>query len=362
MSRISHQGNETAAAQAQHVAQAQQKAANAQGARNGAQFAALYRGTTNFTYGSDAQRGPSVSSVRAKRMADQLARKRRAAKKQRGNSAALDDDGPDDAEAHHAEGQKVNRDGGGRGGGNHSQGDHGDEHDAGAAPAIKARGDRGAVPPPPPGRLDAIAAQYAQPGQEIARAAAVRDAWRTDMLNLREQLAGNPQIPLDARVLEQAIDLLGVQQRIGSIAASHLGAGCGVAALRERAGGPVSGGARQSVTRLPAPERVQRFNLLFPLLWLHADKPSNAPQLARSIDTLCALRGGALGRSAGPGTAQTPGTSPGALDSGTAQPAAATGAHAAAPGAAQPYSTSTSTSTSPSSPPGARRAFPGGSR
>ena len=179
MSRISHQGSDTAAAQAQHVAQSQQKAANAQGARNGAQFAALYRGTTNFTYGNDAQRGPSVSSVRAKRMADQLARKRRAAKKQRSNAGGLDDDGPDDAEAHHAEGHKVNRDGGGRGGGGHSQGDHSDEHDSGAAPSIKARGDRNAVPPPPPGRLDAIAAQYAQPGQEGARAAAVRDAWRS---------------------------------------------------------------------------------------------------------------------------------------------------------------------------------------
>src|SRR5258708_8178319 len=102
MSRISHQGSDTAAAQAQHAAQSQQKAANAQGARNGAQFAALYRGTTNFTYGNDAQRGPSVSSVRAKRVADQLARKRRPAKKQRGNAGGLHDDGPDDAAAHHA--------------------------------------------------------------------------------------------------------------------------------------------------------------------------------------------------------------------------------------------------------------------
>lgn len=345
MSRISHQGSDTAAAQAQHVAQSQQKAANAQGARNGAQFAALYRGTTNFTYGNDAQRGPSVSSVRAKRMADQLARKRRAAKKQRSNAGGLDDDGPDDAEAHHAEGHKVNRDGGGRGGGGHSQGDHSDEHDSGAAPSIKARGDRNAVPPPPPGRLDAIAAQYAQPGQEGARAAAVRDAWRTDMLNLREQLAANPQMPIDARVLEQAIDLLGVQQRIGSIAASQPGAGSGVAALRER----TAGSTAQGVTRLPPPERVQRFNLLFPLLWLHADKPSNAAQLNRSIDTLCVMRSGTLGRSAVSGSSEAPGTAGALGTSGAAESASERSAHAAAPGA-------------PAPPPGPRRAFPGGGR
>ncbi|CAE6731349.1 hypothetical protein [Paraburkholderia haematera] len=349
MSRISHQGSDTAAAQAQHVAQSQQKTANAQGARNGAQFAALYRGTTNFTYGNDAQRGPSVSSVRAKRMADQLARKRRAAKKQRSNAGGLDDDGPDDAEAHHAEGQKVNRDGGGRGGGGgHSQGDHGDEHGTGAAPAIKARGDRSAVPPPPSGRLDAVAAQFSQPGQEGARAAAVRDAWRGDMLNLRDQLAANPQMPIDSRVLEQAIDLLGVQQKIGSIAASQPGAGSGVAALRERAGGPATHG----VTRMPPPERVQRFNLLFPLLWLHADKPSNAAQLARSIDTLCVMRSGALGRGAESGKSGASGTA-GSTAEGDAKADSRTGADAATPGAPPPHS---------APPPGPRRAFPNGGR
>ncbi|RAS39239.1 hypothetical protein [Paraburkholderia bryophila] len=343
MSRISHQGNDAAAAHAQHTADAQQKSANAQGARNGAQFAALYRGTTNFTYGSDAQRGPSVSSVRAKRMADQLARKRRAAKKQRSNGGGLDDDGPDDAEANHAEGHKVNRDGGGRGGGGgQSQGDHGDEHGTGTAPAIKARGDRGAVPAPPSGRLDAVAAQYAQPGQEGARAAAVRDAWRGDMLNLRGQLAANPQMPLDARVFEQSLDLLGVQQRIGSIAAALPGANSGVAALREHAGGV----GAQGVTRLPPPERVQRFNLLFPLLWLHADKPATVTQRARSIDTLCGLRGGVLGR--------TPGAAAGGA--GAAGEVGASAAPATANG-----STTEARAQAAAAPPTPRRAFPGGS-
>ncbi|MFM0594575.1 hypothetical protein [Paraburkholderia dilworthii] len=354
MSRISHQGNDAAAAHAQHTADAQQKSANAQGARNGAQFAALYRGTTNFTYGSDAQRGPSVSSVRAKRMADQLARKRRAAKKQRSNGAGLDDDGPDDAEANHAEGHKVNRDGGGRGGGGQSQGDHSDEHDTGTAPAIKARGDRGAVPPPPAGRLDAVAAQYGQPGQEGVRAAAVRDAWRGDMLSLREQLAANPQMPLDARVLEQSIDLLGVQQRIGSISAALPGANSGVAALREHAGGA----GAQGVARLPPPERVQRFNLLFPLMWLHADKPATVTQRGRSINTLCGLRGGVFGRtvSGAAGAAGAAGASGGSGGSGAAGAAGASAVQGAADRSA------IDSSASGVAPPTPRRAFPGGSR
>ncbi|MGF6768154.1 type III secretion regulatory protein HpaA [Paraburkholderia sp. GAS199] len=332
MSRISHQGNDTAAAHAQRTAETQQKAANAQGARNGAQFAALYRGSTNFTYGGDAQRGPSVSSVRAKRMADQLARKRRAAKKQRSNGASLEDDGPDDAEAHHAEGQKVNRDGGGRGGGGgHSQGEHGDDHGTSAAPGIKTRPERGAVPPPT-GRLDAIAAQYSQPGQEGARAAAIRDAWRNDMLGLRDELAANPHAPLDARVFERSIDLLDVQQRIGSLAPVHAGGASNLSVLREHAGGAPAKG----VTRLPSPERVQRFNLLFPLLWLHADKPSNAKQRARALDTLSGQRNGVLGRAASSGGA-------GSTEAGSQN--AASDRSAAPPQASQ-----------------ARRAFPGGAR
>ena len=165
------------------------------------------------------------------------------------------------------------------------------------------------------------------------------------MLNLREQLAANPQMPIDARVLEQAIDLLGVQQRIGSIAASQPGAGSGVAALRERTGGSTA----QGVTRLPPPERVQRFNLLFPLLWLHADKPSNAAQLNRSIDTLCVMRSGTLGRSAVSGSSEAPGTAGALGTSGAAESASERSAHAAAPGA-------------PAPPPGPRRAFPGGGR
>ncbi|QCP52293.1 hypothetical protein FAZ95_24235 [Trinickia violacea] len=286
MSRISHTAGDTAAANAQRTAQAQQKSANAQGARNGAQFAALYRGTTNFTYGNSGQSGPSVGSIRAKRMADQLARKRQAAKKQRRNGASMQDDGPDEADTQHAEHQRVTRDGGGRGGGQ-SHDDHSDDHAAAAVPSVKARAS-GAVVPPPVGRLDAVAAQYSEPGQEGARGAAVRDAWCGDMLALLDKLAANPQMPLDTQVFEQSIDLLSVQQRIGPLPAA------GLASLRERRTEGQSGG----VARLPPPERVQRFNLLFPLLWLQGDRPSTAPQRTRAIDTLFTLRGGVLGRAA----------------------------------------------------------------
>lgn len=286
MSRVSHSnGNQTAAANAQHTAEAQQKSANAQGARNGAQFAALYRGTTNFTYGQDPQRGPSVSSVRAKKMADQLARKRRAAKKQRGGGAGLDDDGPEDADTHHADGHAVNRDGRGRGGGGQSHDDHADEHDSGAAPAMKVRKDSAMVPPPA-GQLEAIAAQYAQPGQEGARNAALREAWCGAMLGLLGQLSASPQAPFAASVLELSMDLLGAQQRFGQLPS------LGLSSLRDRSSSAPGAG----VTRLPPPERMQRFNLLFPLLWLHADMPYTGPQRARALDTLGTLRSGTLSR------------------------------------------------------------------
>jgi type III secretion regulatory protein HpaA len=288
MSRVSHSnGNETAAANAQHTADAQQKSANAQGARNGAQFAALYRGTTSFTYGQDPQRGPSVSSVRAKKMADQLARKRRAAKKQRGGGAGLDDDGPDEADAHHADSHAVNRDGRGRGGGGQSHDDHSDEHDSDAAPTMKVRKNSGVVPPPTR-QLEAIAGQYAEPGQEGMRNGALRDAWCGAMLGLLGQLSASPQLQFAASVMELSMDLLGAQQRFGKLPS------LGLSSLRDRSSGASGPGA--GVTRLPPPERVQRFNLLFPLLWLHADMPYTGPQRARALDTLGTLRSGTVSR------------------------------------------------------------------
>ena len=285
MSRVSHSnGNQTAAANAQHTAEAQQKSANAQGARNGAQFAALYRGATNFTYGQDAQRGPSINSMRARKMADQLARKRRAAKKQRSGGAGLEDDGPDEADTQHAEGHRVDRDGRGGGGGGQSHDDNADDHASGALPALKAR-KGGAAVPPPAGRLEAIASQYGQPGEEGARNAAIRDAWCDSMLSLREQLAADPQKHFSVAVLEHSMDLLGMQQRFGPLPA------VGLAALRDR-----TAGASEGVSHLRPPERVQRFNLLFPLLWLHADMPATRTQRARALDMLSTLRSGALSR------------------------------------------------------------------
>ena len=336
MNRVSHSnGNETAAANAQHTADAQQKSANAQGARNGAQFAALYRGATNFTYGQDAQRGPSVSSVRAKKMADQLARKRRAAKKQRGGGVGSDDDGPDDADAHHADSHSVNRDGRGRGGGGQSHDDHADEHDSSAAPAMKVRKDS-AVVPPPAGQLDAIAAQYTQPGQEAARNAALRDAWCGAMLDLRDQLAANPHMHFAANVLEHSMDLLGAQQRFGRLPA------LGLASLRDRS----SSAAGAGVTRLPPPERVQRFNLLFPLLWLHADMPYTGSQRARALDTLGSVRSGVVSRALAGTAAGADGAATAAMSSSHGSAARPNAADGAAPQAAL----------------APRQAFPGGRR
>ena len=227
----------------------------------------------------------------------------------------MQDEGPDEADTQHAEHQRVTRDGGGRGGGQ-SHDDHSDDHAASAVPSVKARAS-GTVVPPPAGRLDAVAAQYSEPGQEGARGAAVRDAWCGDMLALLDKLAANPQMPLDAQVFEQSIDMLSVQQRIGPLPA------VGLSPLRERRTEGQSGG----VARLPPPERVQRFNLLFPLLWLHGDKPSTAPQRTRAIDTLFTLRGGVLGRAAAAAAASGSG---GVTSSGNSASSDAS-SHAAAP-------------------------------
>jgi type III secretion regulatory protein HpaA len=99
-------------------------------------------------------------------------------------------------------------------------------------------------------------------------------------------LSASPQMPFAASVLELSMDLLGAQQRFGKLPS------LGLSSLRDRSSSAPSGG----VTRLPPPERVQRFNLLFPLLWLHADMPYTAPQRARALDTLGTLRSGTVSR------------------------------------------------------------------
>ncbi|MDR3096665.1 MAG: hypothetical protein LBV73_06280 [Paraburkholderia sp.] len=300
MTHISrHPSSDAATAGTQRAHEAQQRSASAQNARSSAQFAALYRGETTFTYSSAPQSAPTVSSQRARRMADSLARKRRAEKRQQRNlRRGGGDEGAEDPGGAHGERLRVTRDGGQRGGGGQSQ-DGRDSHDSerdGALPSVKAR--PAASIPPPAGRLDAVAARFG-PGEEAARAAAVRDAWETDMLGLFKQMAANPQMDFGAQVHQLKIDLLQIQQHIGP-----LPRGGGIAALRQhgagRAGGTGSAGgpAEASGARPMQPERARHFNLLFGLLWKHSDLSLTPSRRARALGSLNALRNGVLGRAA----------------------------------------------------------------
>ncbi|MBB3000370.1 hypothetical protein FHX57_002722 [Paraburkholderia tropica] len=293
MSRISHNpAHDAASAGAQRATDAQQRSANAQNARNSAQFAALYRGETTFTYGSAPQSGPTVSSQRARRMADSLARKRRAEKRQQRNlRRGGDDEGAGERGGAHGERLRVTRDGGQRGGGGgQSQDERDGDHDALALPSVKPR--LAAVIPPPSGRLEAIAARFG-PGEEGARAAAVRDAWESDLLALHKQVAANPQTDVGALVHQLKIDWLQVEQQIGAMPR-----GGGIAALRERGGTQADRAGHAVGARPLLPERARHFNLLVGLLWKDTDLPHTRARGARALGALNALRNGVLGRAA----------------------------------------------------------------
>lgn len=290
MTRISHghsQANDTAAANAQKTTDAQQKAANAQGARNGAQFAALYRGTTNFTYGSDAQRAAATRSINAKRMASQLARKKRALSKQRKGARGIDDDDGGEAEAHEHENKRITRDGGGKGGGQHHGDDH-DDHRDDAAVAIKAGRGKANVDDPS-SRLSLLAQQLNNPGDEAHRMDAVRDAWGGHLVALMEELNANPNMPLDARVMEHSLDLLSVQQTIGRMPA----AGLGGFIERLKALPPRAQGNAPAIDP-KAGQRLRDMPFLAPLLYLHGDLPSTRTQRERAIGKLTAMRASAI--------------------------------------------------------------------
>lgn len=292
MSRISHNpAHDAASAGAQRATDAQQRSANAQNARNSAQFAALYRGETTFTYGSAPQSGPTVSSQRARRMADSLARKRRAEKRQQRNlrRGGGDDEGAGERGGAHGERLRVTRDGGQRGGGGgQSQDERDGDHYASALPSVKPR--LAATIPPPSGRLEAIAARFG-PGEESARAAAVRDAWESDLLALHQQVAANPQTDVGALVHQLKIDWLQVEQQIGAMPR-----GGGIAALRERGGTQADRAGHAAGARPLLPERARHFNLLVGLLWKDTDLPHTGARRARALGTLNALRNGVLGR------------------------------------------------------------------
>jgi hypothetical protein len=298
MSRISFNSPcDVAAAGAQHSADAQQRTARTRNARNSAQFAALYCGTM-FTYGSAPQSELSVRSPRTRHMADSLARKRRAEKRQPRNLRG----GADEHGGAHGERLRVTRDGGHRGGGGQSHDGNDPDGDASALPPIKAR--FAANIPPPSGRLDAVAARFG-PGEEGARATAVRDAWQTDMLTLFRQVAANPKMDYGALVHQLKIDLLQIQRRIGA-----LPPGGGIAALRTQVGtwpdsagnsghGELSarlGGIGATGARPMLPQRARNFNLLFGLLWKHADLTLTPTHCAHALGTHNTLRNSILGR------------------------------------------------------------------
>lgn len=169
-------------AQLQQSADAQQRAADRQAARNSALTAALYRGTTNFTYSKDpAPRGrlPSVSKTNA------LARKRKITSRLRRNAAGNGDgDDVDGALVPHFEAEPGgDRDRGGRGGREQPRDDPMDIETCRRLPRMQAAESRAAAAPR--GRFDAVADLHAAPGQEGERADAIARAWESEMFGLR---------------------------------------------------------------------------------------------------------------------------------------------------------------------------------
>lgn len=265
-------------AQLQQSADAQQRTADRQAARNSALTAALYRGTTNFTYSKDpAPRGrlPSVSKTNA------LARKRKITSRLRRNAAGNGDgDDVDGALVPHFEAEPGgDRDRGGRGGREQPRDDPMDIETCRRLPRMQAAESRAAAAPR--GRFDAVADLHAAPGQEGERADAIARAWESEMFGLR---VFSPNAPRTAEILELSLDFLLIQRRIGPIPVSTL------ARLRESpAPTPVACG-RDRLPGETAPDDRRRFNLLFPLLWLQAGMPRTAIRLDCAIAKLLAIR------------------------------------------------------------------------
>ncbi|MPV67774.1 hypothetical protein GD429_18450 [Burkholderia sp. BE17] len=136
---------------------------------------------------------------------------------------------------------------------------------------------------PPRSRFDAIAKLHAEPGREGERADALALAWESEMRGLRML---PPNAPRTAAMLELSLDFLLIQRRIGPIPVSTL------ARLRESV---PADQAAMGADRLPdrtARDDMQRFNLLFPLLWLQSGMPRTTARLDRAIATLLAIRNG----------------------------------------------------------------------
>jgi hypothetical protein len=355
MSRISGQDSSSAAnaaSEAQKHAEAQRAetrdaSTSAQGNRNNAKFAALYRGTTNFTYASAARHAATIRSLATKRMAAQLARRRALLRKRRKGAEGGEESGGDDYEAAHDTSHHVSRDGGeggksGSGSGEHGNGtgsgkarkshagnknngrtggkagiriaftndkngnggDQGDgqgqgqrqgrNYDQGtddqdvneiASFTVSSRKTVGHYE----GKLDAVAQQFVGKAQDSRCFQAVNDARARDLLGLLDDLQRDPGMRLDTRIMEHSIDLLMVQQLIGRLPAAGLGAFIDYAKSRRSSRGqqPAPGGQASS-------ERLRNAHFLAPLLWMKGDRPSTSRRRDRELATLASMHAAAL--------------------------------------------------------------------
>ncbi|MGU7843999.1 hypothetical protein ACV22V_31620 [Burkholderia sp. AW33-5] len=214
---------------------------------------------------------------------DALARKRRIANRLRRNvaSKAGDDDGDDLPAPHFEPAMGVDRDRGGRGGREQPHDDHTEIEPCRPLPRIQATELR--IVAPPRGRFDAIAEPHAEPGRESERADAIALAWEGEMRGLRMR---PPNAPRTAEMLELSLDLLLIQRRIGPIPVGTL------AKLRESATATQAALRADRLSDRTIHDGMQRFNLLFPLLWLQAGMPRTTARLDRAIAALLAIRNG----------------------------------------------------------------------
>ncbi|WP_421377480.1 hypothetical protein ACOCG7_07410 [Paraburkholderia sp. DD10] len=271
---------------------AREQARNDAGTRAGAQFAALYRGTTRFAYA----RTRSASARRAL-----LARKLRMAVPRPLVAAG------EPARGAGAGGSgRITRDGGGGSGGQsqhgHDGGDSGGNGN-GRGGAASSRGEVGIrssgkteVPLPRRGALQTFAASQ-PPDADLSHT--LPKLWCDALLALRDELAVNPEARLDARVHERFIDLLTVQRQLGGAdAASGIDGDLG--AWRQRLIDASSARAQPPKTMSAArvapgePGRVGRLNLLMLPLLLMYSRPATPAMRERALNLRTLQRGAAV--------------------------------------------------------------------
>lgn len=303
MTRIGGPPQTPQPAQTSSINQAQTNATPSSNDSSAARFAVQYRDTT-FGYQAQPQ-GPTRSQLRARKLADSLARKRRAERRTRRNVSGGSDDIDDGGHAPE-EHRRVTRDGGGGGSGSGQQhhGD-GDGHGEAAAdlPAVKSR-PGATVPPLAQGALQGIAA--AAPN-ERARESAVLDAFSDTLLDLRQRMSANPQAPLDARIHEAMLDLLAVQRAYGPFSPATLGAARQrlIEASERQAGGGRMAGAVAPMGASSPRTGVAAHAALSTAL---RAAPGALPASGAALDS--SVRGPGIGPAVGPGIG--PGISPAA--------------------------------------------------